>query len=62
MPSSTGSATPWTTFTVQPRQVTGFLGLNGAGKSTTTRMIQAWNVGRVLVIGRPYAEHAPDFT
>ena len=47
-------------FTVQPGKVTGFLGPNGAGKSTTMRMIVGLDnptSGRVLVNGRPYAEH-----
>ena len=48
------------TFTVQPGRVTGFLGPNGAGKSTTMRLILGLDrptSGRVLVNGRPYAEH-----
>ena len=39
-------------FTVQPGIVTGFLGSNGAGKSTTMRMIAGLDeptTGRVLV-------------
>jgi len=47
-------------FTVRPGQVTGFLGPNGAGKSTTMRMIVGLDrptQGRVLVNGKPYAEH-----
>jgi energy-coupling factor transporter ATP-binding protein EcfA2 len=34
-------------FSVQSGQVTGFLGLNGAGKSTTMRMILGWARHRV---------------
>ncbi|MEC3979675.1 ABC transporter ATP-binding protein [Amycolatopsis sp. H20-H5] len=48
------------TFTVHPGIVTGFLGPNGAGKSTTMRMIAGLDAptsGRVLLDGRPYAEH-----
>jgi ABC-2 type transport system ATP-binding protein len=45
------------TFTVRPGQVTGFLGLNGAGKSTTMRMMLGLarpDRGRALIDGRPY--------
>ncbi len=45
-------------FTVQPGQVTGFVGPNSAGKSTTMRVIlglDAPDSGRALVRGRPYA-------
>jgi ABC-2 type transport system ATP-binding protein len=44
-------------FTVGPRQVTGFVGPNGAGKSTTMRVIlglDAADEGTALVGGRPY--------
>jgi ABC-2 type transport system ATP-binding protein len=46
------------TFTVSPRQVTGFIGPNGAGKSTTMRVIlglDAPDAGDALIGGRPYA-------
>jgi len=45
-------------FTVQPGRVTGFLGANGAGKSTTMRAILGLDrptSGQALVNGRPYA-------
>ncbi|MDP9868944.1 MULTISPECIES: ATP-binding cassette domain-containing protein [Streptosporangium] len=45
------------TFDVEPGQVTGSLVLNGAGKSTTMRMILGLDrpsVGSVLIDGRPY--------
>ncbi|GAA1641370.1 ABC transporter ATP-binding protein [Actinoplanes couchii] len=45
------------TFTVQPGRVTGFLGRNGAGKSTTMRMILGLDRptgGQSRVAGRPY--------
>src|SRR5262244_2299756 len=45
-------------FTVPPGQVTGFLGPNGADKSTTMRLIlglDAPDSGSVTVGGRPYA-------
>jgi len=44
-------------FTVAPRQVTGFVGPNGAGKSTTMRVIlglDAPDAGSALIGGRPY--------
>ncbi|MFG6402692.1 ABC transporter ATP-binding protein [Microbacterium sp. P04] len=47
-------------FTVRPGLVTGFLGPNGASKSTTMRMIVGLDrpsQGSVLVNGKPYAEH-----
>jgi ABC-2 type transport system ATP-binding protein len=51
------------TFTVSPRQVTGFIGPNGAGKSTTMRVIlglDAPDAGDALIGGRPYASlHRP---
>src|SRR5690625_4939158 len=49
------------TFTVKPRRVTGFLGPNGHGKSTTMRMIVGLDrptQGHVLVNGKAYARHA----
>lgn len=45
------------TFEVPPGQVTGFLGANGAGKSTTLRMLLGLDrpdAGTALVGGRPY--------
>jgi ABC-2 type transport system ATP-binding protein len=51
------------TFTVTPGVVTGFLGPNGAVKSTTMRLIvglDAPTFGSVTVNGRPYA--APNAT
>ncbi|HEY1176018.1 MAG TPA: ATP-binding cassette domain-containing protein, partial [Phytomonospora sp.] len=45
-------------FTVRPGRVTGFLGANGAGKSTTMRAILGLDrpsSGQALVNGRPYA-------
>jgi ABC-2 type transport system ATP-binding protein len=45
-------------FTAPPGQVTGFLGANGAGKSTTLRAILGLDrptSGRALVHDRPYA-------
>jgi ABC-2 type transport system ATP-binding protein len=47
-------------FTVKPGQVTGFLGSNGAGKSTTMRLILGLdrpNAGTALINGRPYRAH-----
>ncbi|MEV0645004.1 ABC transporter ATP-binding protein [Phytomonospora sp. NPDC050363] len=46
-------------FTVRPGRVTGFLGANGAGKSTTMRAILGLDrptSGSALIDGRPYAE------
>ena len=46
-------------FTVEPGRVTGFLGLNGAGKSTTMRMILGLDrptAGGVTVNGRRYSD------
>ncbi|ADB31413.1 ABC transporter related protein [Kribbella flavida DSM 17836] len=48
-------------FAVRPGQVTGFLGSNGAGKSTTLRMIVGLDrptSGTATVNGRRYADHA----
>jgi len=48
-------------FTVRPGLVTGFLGANGAGKSTTMRMILGLDRptrGEALIGGRPYREFA----
>ena len=48
------------TFTVRPGKVTGFLGPDGAGKSTTMRMVVGLDAptrGRVTVNGKPYAQH-----
>jgi len=47
------------TFDVTPGAVTGFLGANGAGKSTTMRMtlgLDAPTSGRVTVAGRAYRD------
>jgi len=47
---------------VQRDRVTGFLGTNGAGKSTTMRLILGLDAptrGSATVNGRPYREHAP---
>ncbi|MEI5671973.1 MULTISPECIES: ABC transporter ATP-binding protein [unclassified Nocardioides] len=47
-------------FTVRPGVVTGFLGPNGSGKTTTLRMLLGLaepTSGRGLVGDRPYAEH-----
>ena len=49
------------TFTVTPGKVTGFLGSNGAGKSTTLRMLLGLSrptTGSALIGGRPYAQLA----
>src|SRR5271167_2146101 len=49
------------TFTVSPGEVLGFLGANGAGKSTTMRMIAGFiapSAGRVTVCGHDI-ERAP---
>src|SRR5690606_7716806 len=46
-------------FTVRPGRVTGFLGGNGAGKSTTMRMILGLDrptAGEALIDGRPYRD------
>ncbi len=48
------------TFAVRPGVVTGFLGPNGAAKSTTMRMILGLDrptSGSVTVNGRAFAEH-----
>ncbi len=45
------------TFTVRPGQVTGFAGPDGAGKSTTMRVIlglDAAGAGTALIWGKPY--------
>src|SRR5215471_6761437 len=45
------------TFTVHPGQVTGFVGPNGAGRSTTMRVIvglDAPDAGTATIGGRPY--------
>lgn len=52
------------TFTLEPGTVTGFLGANGAGKSTTLRMITDLvpaTSGTALIAGRRYADlpHPP---
>lgn len=47
-------------FTVRPGAVTGFLGPNGSGKTTTLRMLLGLaepTGGRALVADRPYAAH-----
>ena len=47
------------TFTVRPGAVTGFLGPNGSGKTTTLRMLLGLTTptaGRALVDGTPYAD------
>jgi ABC-2 type transport system ATP-binding protein len=52
-------------FTVRPGVVTGFLGPNGAGTSTTMRMILGLDAptgGSVTVNGRPYARHPAPLT
>jgi len=46
------------TLTVRPGRVTGLLGANGAGKSTTLRMVLGLTTpthGRALIDGMPYA-------
>lgn len=48
-------------FTVQPGRVTGFLGPNGSGKTTTLRCLLGLvrpTAGRTLIGGTPYAELA----
>lgn len=48
------------TFAVRPGAVTGFLGPNGSGKTTTLRMLLGLTrptQGRALVGDRPYADH-----
>ena len=51
-------------FTVAPATVTGFVGANGAGKSTTLRMILGLTrptSGTATIDGRPFADMAhPD--
>ena len=45
-------------FTLDPGTITGFLGANGAGKSTTLRMLLGLThptTGRATIDGRPYA-------
>ncbi|MXP21224.1 ATP-binding cassette domain-containing protein [Gordonia sp. HNM0687] len=47
------------TFEVAPGRVTGFLGPNGSGKTTTLRMVLgliAPTAGRAMIGGRPYRE------
>jgi ABC-2 type transport system ATP-binding protein len=47
-------------FTCEPGTVTGFLGLNGAGKSTTLKMLTGLtpvSSGHASVLGAPYAQH-----
>ncbi|MFG2889149.1 ABC transporter ATP-binding protein [Streptomyces sp. NPDC048248] len=47
-------------FTVRPGAVTGFLGPNGSGKTTTLRMLLGLtrpDSGRALIDGRPYHAH-----
>jgi ABC-2 type transport system ATP-binding protein len=47
------------TFTCQPGTITGFLGRNGAGKSTTLRMITGLtrpDAGRATVAGKRFAD------
>jgi ABC-2 type transport system ATP-binding protein len=46
------------TFTAQPGRVTGFLGLNGSGKTTTLRMLLGLTrptSGQALINGTPFA-------
>lgn len=46
------------TFTCEPGTITGFLGRNGAGKSTTLRMITGLtrpDAGRATVAGQPFS-------
>jgi ABC-2 type transport system ATP-binding protein len=47
-------------FTCEPGTVTGFLGLNGAGKSTTLKMLCGLtpiSAGHAVVLGAPYSRH-----
>ena len=47
------------TFNCEPGTITGFLGRNGAGKSTTLRMITGLtrpDAGRATVAGQPFAD------
>ena len=47
------------TFTCEPGTITGFLGRNGAGKSTTLRMITGLtrpDSGSATIAGKPFAE------
>jgi len=49
------------TFTLEPGRVTGFVGRNGAGKSTTLRMLVGLTrptTGTATIAGRPYASLA----
>jgi ABC-2 type transport system ATP-binding protein len=49
------------TFSCEPGTITGFLGRNGAGKSTTLRMITGLtrpDAGRAYIAGKPFAELA----
>jgi ABC-2 type transport system ATP-binding protein len=50
-------------FTLEPGSITGFVGANGAGKSTTLRMLLGLTrptSGTALIDGRPYQElHRP---
>ncbi len=53
------------TFTVHPGRVTGFLGANGAGKSTTMRMMLGLDrpsTGQVLIDGAPYRQLSKPLT
>src|ERR1700761_8700535 len=43
-------------FDVPPGAVTGFLGLNGSGKSTTMRMIPGLDAGPARIGGQPYRQ------
>jgi len=48
-------------FTARPGRVTGFLGLNGSGKTTTLRMLLGLTrptSGAALINGKPYADLA----
>ena len=47
------------TFTAQPGRVTGFLGLNGSGKTTTLRMLLGLTrptSGQALINGKPFTQ------